>query len=284
MNKPEPSINEDNIKTVECKSWESFKKALIAIDEKNSHLRGHGNILKQTDGVPYFRGQADANWRLESTLERLGRNYDVLKYYRLLSTIHNNLITCGILNVPEFNVPANKISAPLPESKFLCFVRHLGFPSPLLDWSRSPFVASFFAFSQCNESATDKVALYVLFNSKTKQGCSDCEHDMFTTIELMGKNIQTHKRHFIQQSNYTYAITGKEFGEAQCFISHAKCLKSDAEFDFNNCRIHKYILPASEKNVVLKDLDAMNINAYSLYGTDEALMETLFNREVLFKD
>ena len=30
--------------------------------------------------------------------------------------------------------------------RYMAYLRHFGFPSPLLDWSRSPFVAAFFAF------------------------------------------------------------------------------------------------------------------------------------------
>ena len=35
---------------------------------------------------------------------------------------------------------------PPPGYEFMIYMRHHGFPSPLLDWSRSPYVAAFFAF------------------------------------------------------------------------------------------------------------------------------------------
>lgn len=42
----------------------------------------------------------------------------------------------------------------------------------------------------------------------------------------------------------------------------------------------KFNLPASEKWKVLKYLDALNINGFSLYGSEEGLMKTLAIREM----
>ena len=43
--------------------------------------------------------------------------------------------------------------------------------------------------------------------------------------------------------------------------------------------ITKYILPVSERVTALHSLDAYNINSYSLFGTEESLLETLFLRD-----
>ena len=39
----------------------------------------------------------------------------------------------------------------------MTYLRHHGFPSPLLDWTLSPYIAAFFAF---NEAHDDKVAFF----------------------------------------------------------------------------------------------------------------------------
>ena len=45
----------------------------------------------------------------------------------------------------------------------------------------------------------------------------------------------------------------------------------------------KYTIPASERMKVPKKLDNCNINAYSLFSSEDALMETLAFRHIYFK-
>jgi hypothetical protein len=45
----------------------------------------------------------------------------------------------------------------------------------------------------------------------------------------------------------------------------------------------KIVIPPSERTKVLSLLDRFNVNAYSLFGSDESLMETLAVREVDLK-
>jgi len=42
-------------------------------------------------------------------------------------------------------------------------------------------------------------------------------------------------------------------------------------------------MPASEQVYVLKQLEEYNLNAYSLFGSEESLMETLAIRELLLR-
>ena len=46
----------------------------------------------------------------------------------------------------------------------------------------------------------------------------------------------------------------------------------------------KFTIPAKERIVALKDLELMNVNALSLFGSEESLIRTVGRREFLFRN
>lgn len=94
----------------------------------------------------------------------------------------------------------------------------------------------------------------------------------------MGPNITTHRRHHLQQCEYTFCIEGVSSG--LYFASHEEAFKSAFPKQEQDL-IEKYILPISKKSQFLAQLDLMNINAYSLFETEEGLMNKLANEKFL---
>ncbi|MBO9735372.1 hypothetical protein J7424_11195, partial [Xanthomonas phaseoli pv. phaseoli] len=45
-------------------------------------------------------------------------------------------------------------------------------------------------------------------------------------------------------------------------------------------RLDKFVIPARLRRGILRQLDAMNINPFSLFGTEESLMQMLAFREM----
>jgi hypothetical protein len=98
-------------------------------------------------------------------------------------------------------------------------------------------------------------------------------------ISVVGPYIRTHKRHYLQRSGYTIC-TQHDLSSGWQFVPHQKV------FDLGEARqdvLWKIVIPASERTKVLSLLDRFNLNAYSLYGSEESLMETLAMREVDLK-
>jgi hypothetical protein len=97
-------------------------------------------------------------------------------------------------------------------------------------------------------------------------------------IYIFGPYVKTDRRHFIQQSQYTICIT-RDNGEWK-YARHAEVFIRN---DKNQDKLWKFNIPYSERLKVLKQLDKYNINALSLFGSKESLMETMTLREIHFK-
>ena len=68
------------------------------------------------------------------------------------------------------------------------------------------------------------------------------------------------------------------------FVSHDEVFSHPRrKQDFTQDVCYKFNLPSTERKKVLKILDNYNITAHSLFGSEEALMETMALRELYFK-
>jgi hypothetical protein len=48
-------------------------------------------------------------------------------------------------------------------------------------------------------------------------------------------------------------------------------------------RLLKFTIPSTERRAALQHLDLMNINAFSLFGSEDSLIRTIARRECFFK-
>jgi hypothetical protein len=99
-------------------------------------------VLEQTpNNNVRFTGQRNANWKLKSTLARHFKApvspHMILEIDRMINDFLVTLASIGIQ--PPFDTTNRRAR--------LEFARHYGVPSPLIDFTRSPYVALFFAFN-----------------------------------------------------------------------------------------------------------------------------------------
>ena len=117
--------------------------------------------------TPLFRGHADSSWKLESTLERKTNNLQIHRYYQNVLSIKSQYESFSDknwesgINVQQLCTREGLVSTfkeiddlanDLPYLQFLAHLRHHGYPSPLLDWTKSPYFAAYFAFSNARKS------------------------------------------------------------------------------------------------------------------------------------
>jgi len=235
-----------------------------------------------------FRGQSNSKWPLETTLERNGqRNMSLADYYRLITVMGPAVDAFTAVKTPVYDPNLLKgfsdCESPFEPDRFpsgrhyeyMAYLRHHGFPSPLLDWSRSPYVAAFFAFRHAN-SQFEKRSIYAYCESLT--GCKGGpvgEH----MIRALGPYVRAHPRHFLQQSVYTLCES-LDANDNWQYDSHQEVVENARPGqDF----LWKFDIPSTERGKVLRLLDEFNLNAYSLFDSEETLLETLWVREQVFR-
>jgi hypothetical protein len=260
------------LNTVGLDSWESFEKHVASIFVTWQKLKDENKYNQWA--TPRFRGHLDADWKLETTLERFTKKSVYTEhYFKMLRDIRPAVISITGRN---WDIP-DEFQGGRPQPlgyEFMIYLRHHGFPSPLLDWTRSPYVAAFFAFRSQEKPKNDKVAIYSyvehFFNPEGFDGKAP-------TIYGLGPYAVTHKRHYAQQCEYSICqrrIDGSRYE----YSSHETAVLADNTAGGDP--VTKYVLPASERGKVLKQLQRMNITAFSLFGSEESLMETLAYQEI----
>ena len=267
--------------TLKVADWETFEQHL-------KDLRGaHGS-----PSYPLlFRGQCNSEWKLETTLDRTAKK-DLLftSYYQLIcGRMGPEVKTFAGVDVPEYTSAVFKKFSdrellmtfefpPMDLYRYMVYLRHFGFPSPLLDWSRSPYVAAFFAFRDEPHAKVTERTIYAYCKSAGGAvGGAVGE----PTIHPIGPYVQTHHRHFRQRCDYTMCARFDTTCDQWRFDSHQKVIDHRRP---NQDLLWKFDLPSGERERVLRLLNDYNLNAFSLFGSEESLLETMWLREYMLRE
>lgn len=261
---------------IELDNWSEFHEQVASIEEELGKLKTEAPHVSDV----LFRGQADATWKLTSTLERdVGKEFLAEEYYRRALIVRREIeaFTGRSWDLPTPSEFATAARASTPDPKplsayeYMVHLRHHGFPSPLLDWSSSPYIAAFFAFRDPLVD-TDRVAIFCCLgyagSGKMPSPTVPCIYDL-------GPTLKTHARHFIQRCEYTYCTVERD-GQP-FYSSHEEAFGSLPGHDQD--RLWRITLPRSERDDAMRWLDRVNITAYSLFRSEESLMESLAFRQ-----
>jgi hypothetical protein len=226
-------------------SWEKFKKYVLTLEPYQFAFRGHENNT----------------WRLRTAFHRTGRA-SLLKFMSQdVSALHRHL---SGLTTHRFN-----LADALDYAAFLHLAQHHGYPTPILDWTQSPFVAAYFAFRDLRKynigRRYNKVRVLIL---NTRQWVRDYQSAMvlmpgflhMTVLEPLATN---NPRALPQQSISTVT----NIDDLERYIGHCEALNSKSY-------LRAIDIPARERTTVMKELALMGITAGSLFpGIDGACLQ-----------
>jgi hypothetical protein len=148
-------------------------------------------------------------------------------------------------------------------------------PSPLLDWTRSPYVAAHFAMAPTPRNGVQYAAVYVYH--EYPQGIKIGDNNA-PAIHSLGPYVTTDSRHYLQQSEYT--ICTARIGQSLRYVSHEAV--ADRK-DRNQDLLWKIVIPITERPDFIEHLQQMNINPFSLFQTEDSLMDDICISEIFLR-
>ncbi len=227
-------------------SWEGFKKHISSMESKRY----------------LFRGQKEP-WKLRTSFHRTGRA-DVQRFVKEdIQALHKHL---SARTKHAFN-----LDIPNENGAFYNLVQHHGYPTPLLDWTYSPFVAVFFAYRNIskeevnNANPTSKVRV-LLFDQ------AEWKNDFIQFVHLATGRLHVSVSEFLAIENERMipqqaASTITNIDDIENYIK--TCEKAN-----NKKYLQAFDLPLKERDKVVQELRFMGITAGSMFpGLDGACEE-----------
>ena len=269
-NKPY-EYKDSDIKIYEkVESWEAFKKKIAEYNQDQKYIfRGQAGEKRENQWI---------QWKLRTSFHRNNR-VDLFRYRDE--------------NIPELhgkiNISSNRrhdLNNPLASGALLALAQHHGYPTPLLDWTRCPYIAAYFAYENIAKNEAEQSKGYVrIFVFDTEKWVNGPDWERRRDSKYM-QSVKHLDRAF---PSITYLEPSPEDNirlqsqKAVCMFSSFDDIEGYVRY-LENENKNEYLkifdLPVRDRAKAMIDLNEMDITAASLFpdldGICKALKEKHF--------
>lgn len=241
------------------------------IDSWKKYKEWVGTVIENKKDY-YYRGQMDPRWKLQTTFHRYADDlkmnlsdyldYMIPEVHYHISAIYNEVI--DLQNPVEFG-------------SFLALLQHHGFPTPMLDWTLSPYIAAYFAFREIDDKSPqcDNVKIFIfdyqewIATYKQPLDFRDISSNYVSVIRPFSKY---NPRMIPQRGTYSATnLSDMEKYLLQCSTQAKKTF------------LYTVTLPVYERTRVMRELSLMGINEMTLFpgldGLCSTFKEQFFSRD-----
>ncbi|HCG5249804.1 FRG domain-containing protein [Vibrio parahaemolyticus] len=235
-------------------SWDDYKKWVSDL-VRNNHTY-------------FFRGQQDLTWKLETTFQRYAaKNGISWRYYfdKILPDVYYSSAAFGY-----------RVDDPTDEKDvggFLAKLQHHGFPTPLLDWTMSPYVAAYFALEDIDPRKVDangNVKIYMF------------DFQLWRNSYMQVPMLQAGDSPFLSEFKPAYVDNQRLVSQmAVTTVTNVP----DVELYLNNIKqttgrtfLYYALLPIKERRLIMNELNLMGISSATMFPDFDGMCMSLKER------
>jgi hypothetical protein len=241
----------DGVVTYTLRSWSDFFGFLETVVF-------HSSIKSKPSYI--WRGQRRSDWSISSSLDRLLQKLDFIaagpQVLDNLSAEHLRSFAYAARGRRGLN--PRKLDLEKDANEWWALGQHFGLATPLVDWTRSPFAAAYFAFDESAPEQTKHRVVYALDRfavERRSKALGESPEGKKAAIEFVEPMSDENQRLVSQSGLFTRApiLVPVEFWVAKAFEGSQAAV------------LLRVKIPDAGRLSCLRTLNRMNINHLSLF-------------------